>query len=74
MHYIWSFEFLQVPLFIVQIAKNRFDGELDILMMNFDKESLGFTLKDKLKAKKGPQNKDKQQLSADLGQDDGESS
>ncbi|CAD5117485.1 DgyrCDS6253 [Dimorphilus gyrociliatus] len=32
----------------IQVAKNRFDGDLGIVLLNFDKDSLSFTAKKKL--------------------------
>lgn len=32
-------------LFELQVAKNRFDGELGIMLLKFDKETLGFSVK-----------------------------
>lgn len=36
----------------LQIAKNRFDGDLGVVMLTFNKDSNGFTLADKKKKKK----------------------
>jgi hypothetical protein len=34
-------------LLLLQITKNRFDGELGVMLLKFDKDSLSFAVKDK---------------------------
>ena len=34
-------------LFHVQVTKNRFDGELGVMLLKFDKESLSFAVKER---------------------------
>ena len=38
--------------FVFQVAKNRFDGELGIMLLKFNKDSLSFAVNDKENCKK----------------------
>jgi len=40
---IWVFQFMLSEM--SQVAKNRFDGELGIMLLKFDKDTLSFAVK-----------------------------
>ncbi|CAG5135355.1 unnamed protein product [Candidula unifasciata] len=44
----------------LQVTKNRFDGELGLMLLKFDKESLGFASKDKERTSRKTDNEDAQ--------------
>ena len=54
-----------------QVTKNRFDGELGLMLLKFDKESLSFAAKEKEKPapKKSSENEEEIKLSHPFNED-----
>ncbi|XP_046549115.1 twinkle mtDNA helicase-like [Haliotis rubra] len=52
----------------VQVTKNRFDGELGIMLLKFDKESLSFAVRDKPKKQEGRKTEEAENEKTEAGE------